>query len=48
MSLAPTDLFSLFGSLVVLSLLTNGSALAAAPDMRRMMVNDMGLLSDVQ
>jgi chromate transporter len=47
-SLALTDLITLFGSLVVLSLITNGSALAAVPDMRRMMVNDMGLMSDLQ
>jgi chromate transporter len=47
-SLAFTDLLALFGNLVVLSLLTNGSALSAIPDMRRMMVSDMALLSDAQ
>jgi chromate transporter len=43
-----TDLLTLFGSLFVVSLITNGSALAAVPDVRRTMVNDMGLISDVQ
>jgi chromate transporter len=47
-TIACTDLLVLFGNLVVLSLLTNGSALSAIPDMRRMMVNEMGLLSDAQ
>jgi chromate transporter len=47
-TIAYTDLMVLFGNLVVLSLLTNGSALSAIPDLRRMMVNDMGLLSNAQ
>ena len=47
-TLSLTDLVVLFGNLVMLSLLTNGSALAALPDVRRMMVTDMGLLSDGQ
>jgi chromate transporter len=47
-TLALADLAALFCNLVVLSLLTNGSALAAVPDMRRMMVGNMGLLSDAQ
>ena len=42
------DLVTLFVTLTVLSLLTNGSAVAAMPDMRRVMVSDMGLLSDAQ
>lgn len=47
-TLAFSDLLVLFGNLVVLSLLTNGSALSAIPDIRRLIVNDMGLLSDAQ
>lgn len=47
-TLAAADLLVLFGNLVVLSLLTNGSALAAIPDIRRLVVSDMGLLSDLQ
>jgi chromate transporter len=47
-TLAFADLLALFGHLVVLSLLTNGSVFAVVPDMRRTMVTDMSLLSDAQ
>ena len=45
-TVAFSDLVSLFANLVVLSLATNGSALAAAPDLRGLMVNEMSLVSD--
>ena len=41
-------LAALFGHLVLLSLLAMGSALAIAPDLRRVMVSDMGMLTDDQ
>ena len=47
-TLSIAELSGLFVSLVALSLLTNGSAMAAMPDMRRMMVSDMGLMSDLE
>ena len=47
-TLTITDLLALFASLFVVSLVTNGSATAALPDVRRTMVTDMGLLSDAQ
>lgn len=45
---ALADMMTLFGNLLVLTLLTNGNVVSAIPDLRRMMVNDMGLLSDGQ
>ena len=42
------DLFALFGHLVLLSLLAVGGALALVPDVRRVMVSNMGLLTDAQ
>jgi chromate transporter len=42
------DALALFGNFLMLSLLTNGSSLAAAPDIHRMMVTNMGLVSDGQ
>jgi chromate transporter len=47
-TLALSDLFALFANLLVLSLLTNGNLVSAIPDLRRVMVSDMGLLSDLQ
>lgn len=46
--IAHTELLALFSELLVLSLLTNGNAMLAVPEMRRMMVRDMGLLSNGQ
>jgi chromate transporter len=43
-----SDLAALFANLLVLSLLTNGNVVSAIPDLRRLMVSDMGLLSDSQ
>lgn len=45
---APADLLALFGHLLSLSLLAVGSALALVPDVRRVMVTNMGLLTDAQ
>jgi chromate transporter len=42
------DLLVLFGHLVLLSLLAVGGALAVVPDVRRVMVANMGLLTDAQ
>jgi chromate transporter len=47
-SIAINDMVLLFANLLALSLLTNGNVVSAIPDLRRMMVNDMGLLSDLQ
>ncbi|HZP91555.1 MAG TPA: chromate transporter [Burkholderiales bacterium] len=40
--------FSLFGHFLLLSLLAIGGAITVAPDMHRVMVNQMGLLTDAQ
>jgi chromate transporter len=42
------DILALFGHFLVLSLLAVGGAITVAPDMHRVLVNDMGLLTDVQ
>ena len=44
----PPELIQLFGHFLLLSLLAVGGAITVAPDMHRVLVNDMGLLSDVQ
>jgi chromate transporter len=43
-----SELFALFGHLLMLSLLAVGGALAVVPDVRRVMVTNMGLLTDAQ
>jgi chromate transporter len=45
---AASGLFALFGHLLLLSLLAVGGALAVVPDVRRVMVTNMGLLTDAQ
>lgn len=42
------DLAALFGHFLLLSLLAIGGAIVVAPDMHRVMVTQMGLLSDAQ
>jgi len=42
------DLLSVFGHILLLSLLAIGGAITVAPDMHRLLVGEMGLLSDVQ
>lgn len=42
------DLLALFGHFLLLSLLSIGGAITVAPDMHRVMVNQMGLLTDAQ
>jgi len=44
----PADLVALFGHFLLLSLLSIGGAITVAPDMHRVMVSQMGLLSDAQ
>jgi chromate transporter len=44
----PIDLLALFGHFLLLSLLSIGGAITVAPDMHRVMVNQMGLLTDAQ
>src|SRR5258706_508533 len=44
----PIDLLALFGHFLLLSLLSIGGAITVAPDMHRVMVDQMGLLSDAQ
>src|SRR5258706_11349065 len=46
--MAATELLALFGHFLLLSLLSIGGAITVAPDMHRVMVNQMGLLSDAQ
>jgi chromate transporter len=43
-----SNLFALFGHLLLLSLLAVGGALAVVPDVRRVMVTNMDLLTDAQ
>ena len=43
-----TELLALFGHFLLLSLLSIGGAITVAPDMHRVMVNQMGLLTDAQ
>jgi chromate transporter len=43
-----TQLAVLFGHFLLLSLLSIGGAITVAPDMHRVMVNQMGLLTDAQ
>lgn len=45
---ASSELLALFGHLLLLSLLAVGGALAVVPDVRRVMVTNMGLLTDGQ
>jgi chromate transporter len=45
---APAELVALFGHFLLLSLLSIGGAITVAPDMHRVMVDQMGLLSDAQ
>lgn len=45
---ASSELVALFGHLLLLSLLAVGGALAVVPDVRRVMVTNMGLLTDAQ
>ena len=47
-TIASADLLILFGNLLAMSLLTIGGALAVLPDLHRVMVTDMGLLTDEQ
>lgn len=42
------ELVALFGHFLLLSLLSIGGAITVAPDMHRVMVDQMGLLSDAQ
>jgi chromate transporter len=42
------DLLALFGHILLLSLLAIGGAITVAPDMHRVLVGEMGLLSDAQ
>jgi chromate transporter len=42
------DLLALFGHILLLSLLAIGGAITVAPDMHRVLVGEMGLLSDTQ
>ena len=44
----PSELGALFGHFLLLSLLSIGGAITVAPDMHRVMVGQMGLLSDAQ
>ncbi len=44
----PVDLLSLFLHFLLLSLLSVGGAIAVAPDMHRVMVHEMGVLTDAQ
>jgi chromate transporter len=46
--IAFTDLAALFGQLILMSPLAVGGALAVLPDLHRVMVTDMGLLTDEQ
>ena len=43
-----TQLVTLFGHFLLLSLLSIGGAITVAPDMHRVMVDQMGLLNDAQ
>ncbi len=45
-ALAPSDLLALFGHFLLLSLLSIGGAMAAAPDMHRLLVRERGWLDD--
>ena len=45
---ATVDLLSLFLHFLLLSLLSIGGAIAVAPDMHRVMVHEMGVLTDAQ
>lgn len=47
-TLPPADLAALFGHFLLLSLLSIGGAIVVAPDMYRVMVTQMGLLTDAQ
>jgi chromate transporter len=44
----PVDWLALFGHFLLLSLLAIGGAITVAPDMHRVMVTEMGLLTDQQ
>ena len=45
---APVDLLALFTHFLLLSLLAIGGAITVAPDMHRVLVEQMGLLTDAQ
>jgi chromate transporter len=45
---APVDWLALFSHFLLLSLLSIGGAITVAPDMHRVMVEQMGLLTDAQ
>lgn len=47
-TVADADLLALFGHFLVLSLLSIGGALTVVPEMHRLMVSRLGLLSDAQ
>jgi chromate transporter len=47
-AMAATDLFALFSHFLMLSLLAIGGAIIVAPDMHRVLVGEMGALSDAQ
>ena len=48
MSAGARELLDLFGHFLLLSLLSVGGAITAAPDMHRVLVDRLGLLSDAQ
>ncbi len=47
-SLFSSELVALFGHFLILSLLAVGGAITVAPDMHRVLVGEMGLLTDAQ
>ena len=47
-ALSPADALTLFGHFLVLSLVAIGGAIVVAPEMHRLMVDELGLLSDAQ
>ncbi len=47
-SLLSSELVALFGHFLILSLLAVGGAITVAPDMHRVLVGEMGLLTDAQ
>lgn len=48
MPVPPADMLQLFGHVLLLSLLAIGGAIVVAPDLHRVMVTQMGLLTDAQ
>ncbi|HEX4984545.1 MAG TPA: chromate transporter [Burkholderiales bacterium] len=47
-AVAPAGLAAMFGHFLLLSLLSVGGAITVAPDMHRVLVDDLGLISDAQ